>query len=135
MSKKKVTINKKIAEKWNEVNALFREVKQARDDLKAMILRAIYEENKGGVVWVDSYQRVRAVESRSRRFSMTDLRNKFGRERLEAHREELVKQHGEEWLENHELSLIDDYGDEWIAENSNEATSVTVEVKHMKRRR
>lgn len=131
----KFEITDEIAQEWEELTLLFREVKQRRDELKQKMLVAVYEASENGTVWLSQTLRVRAKDTRGRRFSTADLREKYGRIELERRREDLVQEHSEEWLEENMQNLIDEYGNEWIVANSGETFSTTIEVKHMKRRR
>lgn len=135
MDDEKFIIDKSVTQKWEELTLLFREVKQARDELKQKMLRAVFESECAGVVWVSTFERVRAVETKGRRFSIPELREKYGRLRLEEEREALVERLGEEELANCEETLVEEYGDAWIAANSGQTSSTTIEVKHMSRAR
>jgi hypothetical protein len=135
MSEKTFIIDKSVTQEWEELNLLFREVKKARDELKQKMLRAVFENETSGVVWVSAHERVRAVETKGRRFSIPELREKYGRLRLEEERNALVELLGEERLVEDEKALIERYGEEWIAANSGQTSSTTIEVKHMSRGR
>ena len=135
MSEEKFVIDSSTTKEWEELTLLFREVKQARDELKQKMLRAVFEDNNSGIVWVSSYERVRAVETRGRRFSLPELREKYGRLRLEEERTALIEAHSEEWLAEREKALVEEWGEEWIASNSGQTSSTTIEVKHMSRGR
>jgi len=135
MNEKLIEEMRADAQKWDELTLLFREVKQARDELKQKMLRAVYEESENGVIWLSNTLRVRAKDSSGRHFSTAQLREKYGRIKFEEERDNLVKEYSEDWLVAHEQEIVDRLGNEWVNENSGETHSVTIEVKHMKRGR
>ena len=68
---------------WERLTDLMREVRQARDELRSNIIRALAQEEPDRMAgWIAS-TRVRIVSNNSVAFSVSELREKYGDEWVE----------------------------------------------------
>jgi len=68
---------------WERLTDLMREVRQARDELRSNIIRALAQEEPDRLAgWISS-TRVRVVSNNSVAFSVSELREKYGDEWVE----------------------------------------------------
>ena len=127
------TITSRVFEEWEEIDQLYKQIRETRDELRKQIITELLA-NHDGVAWNHNI-RMRVKDSTGRRFSIVDLRHRYGSEWLEENRERLIEQHGEEWLAGNSAALIDEHGERWVEDNSSRTHSATLEVKVMTRTR
>ena len=127
------TITSRVFEEWEEIDQLYKQIRETRDELRKQIITELLA-NHDGVAWNHNV-RMRVKDSTGRRFSVVELRQRYGNEWLEENRERLIEQHGEEWLEGNSAALIDEHGERWVEDNSSRTHSATLEVKVMTRAR